>query len=202
MIGMKYNNKELPGEKYYREFFNSIENDIYDFDTYNGHLRTTYRYYQEWHMNIGQDIFMEDIDLLVTDHLISSYEAIMNIEYYDHKNYALIEMKHWRVKDKTIYDMIENSTANSQMATNANLPHFIVKYYPKQEFPLWGNYKDEPHWEFQIFAANKLAENYLFEQGNYYSEKHYVYFLYKLRGLKPSQELLDRYSNCQKVLLK
>lgn len=84
-----------------------------------------------------------------------------------------IELWNWSIK------------VQSELATNSNIPFFIIVGYEK-ELCFW------------IIPINKIAKELEWAQGWYnkwMSEKNYVKMMYLLRGLIAPTELLDRVSN-------
>lgn len=171
---MKYSINQLPGEQWYRQFFNDLEVQT----------QQDYRAYQDWRMKLG--ICMSDIDALVSDQSIESFGAMKNIEYDMNvdgvcQNYAILEMKHWRTKQSIIDGIVNSSNPSKSLANDARLPFFVVKYIPAPE--------NDNKWEFIVYNANTHAEKYLpFPQ--HMSERQFIRFLYSLRGKQVPVELL------------
>lgn len=178
---MKYSIRQLPGEQYYRQFFNDLELQY----------RQDYRAYQDWRMKLG--IAMSDIDALVSDQSIESFGAMKNIEYDTNvdgicHNYAILEMKHWRTNQSVIDKIVKGSNPSKSLANDAKLPLFVVKYVPAQE--------NDNKWEFTVYNANVYAEKYL-PAPKHMSERQFIIFLFSLRDQKPPVELIKN-ASCER----
>jgi len=177
MASLKYNPTQLPGELFYRRFLNEKEVN-YQLEYYN---------YQSWRIKIG--IPMDDVDVIVSDDQWESFQQMRNMEYERINgkviNYAVLEMKHYRVKDDVIARILTSSTSNGELANSANLPFFVVKYFPEQECG---------QWEFSVYSANDIAKN-IIPTSCHMSEKQFVKFLYeKLRGKDVPAQILEHAS--------
>lgn len=169
---MKYRLDQLPGELEYRRFFNDLE------------IRTQkdYRAFQDWRMKLG--IAMSDIDVLITDTQIESFGSMRNIETDMTNNYAILEMKHWRTKPSVIATLVKSDNPVKTLANSAKLPFYVVKYLPAVE--------NNDQWEFTVYNANPLANQYL-DEPKHMSEREYVEFLFSLRRQKPPTHIIQ---NC------
>ena len=174
-LNMKYTIAQLPGEQYYREFINELEIKT----------QTSYRLYQDWRMKLG--IEMSDIDAIISDQPIESFGAMKNIEYAQVQNeclnYAILEMKHWRTPNYVIEKILAGSNPSKSLATLAQLPFYIVKYYPAQE--------NDNRWEFSVYNGNKYANKFL-ESPKHMSERQFVQFLYSLRNKEAPVSLIKQ----------
>lgn len=175
MSKIKYAIDQLPGERYYRDFFNNLESE----------MQVSYRFYQDWRMTLG--ILMQDIDALVSDHNIESFNSMKTIEYELNadqicQNYALLEMKHFRTSQETIDKIVNWSNPSKEIANTSKLPFFVVKYFPAPE--------NNGRWEFVVYAANLHAKK-IYDKPFHMSEHQFVQFLHALRGKTPSRELMN-----------
>lgn len=162
MASLKYPIDKLPGEAQYRLFLNQLEEDY----------QIAYREYQEFRMNIG--LSMNDIDAIVSDEMEESFNNMRNIEYEqigdDINVFAILEMKHFRTKDEIIQKIIDKPSANRKLADLANVPFFVVKYFPASE--------NNGHWEFSVYPVNRPAQLIL-KSSQHMSERRYIKFMYE-----------------------
>ncbi len=176
MAQLKYQINQLPGEAQYRQFLNQLEESF----------QQSYREYQEFRMNIG--LSMNDIDAIVSDQIEESFNKMRNIEYERIGNkinvYAILEMKHFRTQDHIIQRLIEEPSANQELANLADRPFFVVKYFPATE--------NNNVWEFSVYPANLQARNIL-KYSTHMSERRFIKFMYEdLRHQVVPANLLEK----------
>jgi hypothetical protein len=178
MPQIKHHPSQLPGELSYRHYLN--ENEVnYQLDYYK---------YQQYRMQVG--LLMQDIDVLISDQQWESFLTMRNMEYSKINNvcvnYAILEMKHFRVKNEKMLEILESSTPSLELANKAELPFFLVKYFPPNE--------NKGNWEFSVYPVNKIAKSLLKTQ-KHMSDRDYINFLYKtLRKQEVPSHILNKSS--------
>lgn len=181
MSSFKYPPEQLPGEAQYRNHQLQIIID---------ELKAQ-RKYREYGMDTGT--LRDDIDLVVSDEELD-FMAMRFLEYTKQnqlvKNHAILEMKHFRVKTEVTNHILYDSTAGLELANAANLPYFLVKYFPEDEM---GN------WEFSVYPINAQARAKL-KGAKQMSNRDYLRFLYDLRGLPAPEHMLAQRSTVKHSL--
>lgn len=131
-------------------------------------------------------LLMKDIDALVSDSNIETFNGVKTLEYsmINKKciNHAMLEMKHANTGDETIQYEVSSSTPAKELATTASLPFYVVKYYPAHEFG---------EWNFVVYPANPFCA---LQAPTIMSEKEFVEFLYSLRKLQVPAHILNQTS--------
>jgi len=178
-MAMKYSPEQLPGELFYRGYLNESE----------AYFQIQYNHYQNWRMNLG--LPMTDIDAVISDGHLESFNAMRNIEYMKIAGkcipYAILEMKHFRTPDMVITTILDTSTPNGEVANLAGLPFFVVKYFPAQE--------NNNRWEFSVYPVNDHAKQIL-KFSQHMSERRFTQFMYQdLRKQTVPENLLE--NTCQ-----
>lgn len=130
--------------------------------------RTGWR--DEWisnqHRKFGYDAPMVDIDFL-------------GIEYDNSLPVALIEYKHYNANINLSHPSIK---AQSTLATNSNIPFFVVVYYPETS-------------HYFIYPINLIAQKIKYcEKCKPWTESNFVKLLYFLRKKTVPQDILDSLS--------
>lgn len=147
------------------------------------------RLYREWRMKVGNQMSAKDLDGLVSE-MVNKY-GIMNEYDNSTRSFGLIEFKHWRESYSKIYKILNNPSAERWLADAAQIPLFIVRYYPPlNKSPVHGKYK---WWMFDVYAVNEWAKLKLPEQSKHMSEREYVEFLFHLRNKTPDESYLSRF---------
>lgn len=128
---------------------------------------------------------MEDVDHVIGASPETGSDVLLTLEYEwlngDIKNYAILEMKHWRYPTSKIKQICEGKTASKQLANDAGYPFFVIRYYPAQE--------NNGVWEFSVYRGNDRAKE-LVSSDLHLSEKSFLIFLYRLRHKTLSDQLL------------
>ena len=171
----RYGDDELLGEE---ELFEHILKEEYTF-------KRLYRYYRKWRMDDlrvnGIGPLMNDFDYIVGT--IPSWNAVQTCEFDWDNDYAVFEMKHGNTLIEEINKFLNQKPIGARrIATNAQIPTFLIKYYPKQEFGIW---------QFTVFPDNCFAKTIL-PHPIHMSEGQYAQFIYKLRNKPLPNELIKK----------
>jgi hypothetical protein len=99
------------------------------------------------------------------------------VEFHTGKPVAIIDYKRYTGSIKNLNQ--KSIDAISTLANNSNIPFFVVFYW-------------DDVWAFQITAINSIAKNILLQhkidENKILTEQQYVYFLYKLRNIKLTEQ--------------